>query len=1190
MDPSCSDLHPSSPSIRINNFCLPCLQITISSPTISPTLRRATLAHLFPISANPDQLFHRAPHLLPKFILQCLSAFQALAYPAERAFVTQIASLLVHLACALDRIASQHTFIRLVFAWAADTVVNAPCPTAVCALAEGLKLSQQKDAVLDAFGRAIQGRGAILIENIWQCVHQGFWNDVGSVVCSALRVEHVEGAKVLDAMIRKMSPRGQLECDSVFLKVVLALWEPSALMHCTVFVEVLKRALVAKHVDARRMVTAVIRMLCNVDGFAEWFCEREVFDYVVESVREVGEGRNEAILMRLAVDCMEAIVSPQPEGLELRWCYCLEVVFGVCGRVSEGESVEKAVKVICEGLRGAPVAAVSETALQAFLGLIMSLLMRRSQLEENADRRVDEEERTAAILSTGIKGLSMFLEKYRPSVQVIHSVLEICEASVRPRCLLPQVFALLSQTVQNLKNLANEVSKGKQMHEKNAIRVLAQRILFVIFSSWGEALENTVSIADNVTFDNETVEGIWHALDMFSNGLDPTFMILDSCSKSDRDAICAWCCKHFSPKTVFAVSKVTQELPFHIPPNVVPKTRKDAIRQYLWRITVDEDIEDTDALEDVPTTEDAFREDLVENACRPNSFALKALEKSIKYGCSDLLCNPGLTIEALSAGLQKLQLAWSSQSCSQSLRYLQSICYLCVRYGINFRELNIAQGVWEKVLREGDLVTSRRTDILVFCQFIRRGVVNWADVLAWDRLTKCFWLDGSTFAEKSNLLILTLVESVDASSSILHAVVNSSRPKQISNFLLDACEANKIGLDLIAALKNAGAMNVLRRMLEEIPIVLSDMSTLENICSSQQIQDNADKIIMLRIQSLVSILTPTIFGCECQPDWSLLRRVNETFILISTSKTQSRCAIQLQSAIMRWLIAVLKSTNGKEYCSYACQSDIASHVVQVLQSTAAGQWDPVWDELVSNAASFLVLLLQEDNISSKILNPLITRLLRDTTAWNRLLCYSSCLHTDCSFKVTNCSHLLNYILLRNSLRKTDRVAWCPKVQVLLSAAAFSANVLMREAALMVLGTIMELQSEMCSVTSAFSVHLGLSRCLFAKFCSPSTEPTGAAELRYLVGATYCGHADNYILEVEKEVAHRLELHKVRAEARGLLSPDTTSRILTALKNQVAHRIKTTKPSELVREHMPSKVMRKVEVLPGRNVVVLQTNC
>lgn len=1127
--------------------------------------------------------------MLPQFILQCLSAFEALHYPAERTFAIQIASLLVHLACALDHIASQYTLTRLVFAWAVDTVTNAPRPTAVCLIAEALKISQQKNVVLDALGRAVRGRGATLIENVLQCAHQGFWNDIGSIVCSVLRVEHVEATKVLDAIIKKMPPRGQLECDSVFLKVVLALWEPNALLHYTVFLEVVKRTLVAKQIDVRRLVTTVVCMLCNIDGFVEWFCEGEVFDYVVESVREVGEGRTETILMRLAVDCMEAIVSPQPEGLQLRWCYCLEVVFEVCGRVGEGEGVEKAMTVVCNGLHGAPVAAVSETALHTFLGLIMSVLTKKSQLEEDADMKLDVEERFTSIMNMGIESLSVFLGKHRPSVQLVHSVLEICEASVRPKCLLRRVFTLLAQVVQNLKNLAGEVSKEKEVHEGNALRILAQRILFVIFSSWGEALEDTVNVADGTTLEDETVEGLRCALEMFTSGLDPIFMSLGSCSKSDREAICAWCWRYFSPKIVFAVPNVAYKPPTLNSSNTVTKIRKDATRQYLWHITVDEEINEIDGLEDVPNTEDAFYEDLVKNACCPGSFAMKALERSTKYDCSDLLCAPNLIVKALSAGLQELEQAWSDQSCSQSLRYLRSICYLCFRYNLTLREFGVAHSVWEKVLLDGDLATSCRQDISVFCQFICRGVVNWADVIAWDRFTKDLWLGGNRFPERTYLLALTLVESVDASSSVLHAIANSSHPEQIADCLLDVCEANKVEPDLIVALENAGAIDILRCMLEEIPTVLSNISSPTRIDPTQRNEENLDTITMLRVQSLISILIPMVSKGGFQPNWSLLRLVNETFISLSASKAQNKHAIQLQATIMRWLISVLKTPNGREYSSYARQSEIASCAVQILQATIEEHWNQAEDELISNAASFLVLLLQDDNISSKGLNPMISKLLRDTAAWNRLLCYSSCLHSDSSFKITNCCHLLNCILLRNSLRKTDRVAWCPRVQVLLSAAAFSANALMREAALTVFGTIMELQVATCSVTNAFSMHLALSQYLFTKFCSPSTELASVVEIRYLVGATYCGHADDYILEVEKKVAHWLELLKIKPSATGAQLPDSMHRILTALKNQVVHRIQNTKSSEPRREHMPSKLMGRAEVLHGRNAVALQSN-
>lgn len=1075
------------------------------------------------------------------------------------------------------------------FAWAVDAIVDTPRPTAVCVIAEALKLSQWKEVILDALKKAIDGRGTALTENILQCVHHGFWNDVASVICSILHLQQVKATRVLNPLIKSMPPRAQLECDSAFLEIASVLRERAALMRCTIFLEVVKRTLMTKHLAMRQLVTKVVCAFCSVEGFAEWFCEGEVFDYVVESMREVGEGRNETLLMRLAVGCLEAIVSAQPKGLQFRWCYCLESVFIVCGRMSGAEGIQKAMKVFCEGLEGAPVASVSEVALQALLAFIMSLLPKVCPSDSITDAKVEEKEMFTTSFNKGIEGLITFLGKYRPSVQVVHSVLAICEASVTPKNLRPRVFALLTQVVQNLKNLANEALQEKGDHEKNVVQGLAQRLLFVIFGCWGEALENTLDSMDTVSSEDETVEGLLHLLNMFSNGLDPVFVALGSCDKNDRDAICAWCWRYFPPRTAFAIPAVTNPTIFHGSARSLTDTREEVIRQYLWCITMDRPVDRTTAFEEIPTTEAEFLEDIVKMASCPTSFTMKILEKGITFDCLSLLGGPGLIVKALSAGLCELQSNWSKEACSQSLRYLQSISRMCIQCTAAFQELDVPQNVWERVIAGEDLFASGCWDVLVFCLFLRRGVRDNTDTLAWEKLTENLSVIDSRFLENSRPLAMTCIENADASTSILYAIANSSHPRRISNFMLDISDANNIGSDLVISLQNAGVMDILRDLLEEILRMLSDASSTEHFGSVQQNQNNAYTTILLRIRSLISIISPTSFGYDFQTKWSILRLVTQTFMSLSTSTCYSTFAIQLQSALLKWLIIILKSSKGKEYCSYACQSGIASHIIQRLQRVLEECWDFFRDEFISIAASFLVLLLQDDNHCSKILNPLVIKLLRDATAWDQLLCYSSYLHTDSSFKITNSCHLLNCILLRNSLRKTDRIAWCPRVHISLSAAAFSANTLVREAALATLGTVMELQPEKCSATDAFTMHLMLSRHLVTKFCLFRTEPMSAVELRYLISAVNCGHADDYILEIEKEVVCRSELIEKSKERSSLFNKSSHCHLI-ALRAQIMHRSKGAASTEPSREYMPSKLIRKAEVLLSRNAVVLRSVC
>lgn len=992
--------------------------------------------------------------------------------------------------------------------------------------------------MLHSLNSAVSGRAAAFLVRVLAILPtaDGMFHDVGEVVCVVLVAadwQEVDFTAVVDAVANAMPQRRMPEADHLFLGVVYVLLQRSSessprvvgeltktLMKSEQFLDVVKSSVLSDDVGILKKVTDIVAVLCReCSEIAEQFCDCGVFEYIVESIRSVSQSDGNLCVEKknklcLSVESVAAMVVQNPKGLTQKWCYCLDVIVSVCEHLSEEPHAQMITEVLGHAFRHAALPLFTDELIDKFVAFEMMLCTRMLQsVTRNSNGKEMECGGNGAshyegVVTCGIESLTQLFTRYRPSCETIHSVLRVCEGATQPESPLPCIFALLVQLVNHFISFyqARESEEAIGIH---TLQSLGQRLLFIVFDLWTRALEGSVEDTQTILHVFKSLDGFLSAMDMFSIALSPVFVASGSCSSEDQKGMRSWCWKYFPPRNIWYMCAEFDRLRHKEEVDAKQIEKRLSVRRYLWSISGSGGPPHSDKPATIDTTEDTYLESLAHGLKNSDNFPIALFEMGMEMDSLDGLCSPDLLAEALCTRLQHL---FSAENQEASLQALRGISFLCCRYGLQFRLLEILPNSLDMVFQAEGFSISNSRDFDIFQQTVLRGRTSLADVLAWNRFAECIQnFDIASLPQETAVWVM-LCEHTQTVSSVTYALSKSEFPQNISSCLLDMFEVHATPSRLLSSFEKAGVADLLCGLLKSLPRRISTTPQSE----TTEIGDFAEH---RRVSCFIAILSQGGFLAGSRANWNLLRLVCETFSRETVKLDGPSDVFSFLYSLIRCLIAIHVNTKDGIVRSIIHQNGVAAQLVRVLRFSSGTSLSQ--DQVTSAAACLLVLIL-EDTDSGKeptALNPILIELLQDLSTWERVLCsFPMSSGGDRCCKVTNCCFLLDSLLKRTSVAKEKRLTVCSRRVILpLTRAASSSDVLLEEAALRVLITMIEMNTSQFEGSSSLCLLRRVATRNVMKLCSTTARTVFDFEIAYARVAVLCGHADNELHELEKAV-------------------------------------------------------------------------
>lgn len=993
---------------------------------------------------------------------------------------------------------------------------------------------------------AVRGRAAAFEMRVFAMLPaaDGMFHNVGEVVCAMLVAvdwEEVDCAALVDAVANAMPQRRMPEADRLFLDVVYVLLERSVeiasrvgcevvalantLMKCGQFVDVVKSSVLSEEIGTLERVTKIVATLCHEClEIAELFCACGVFEYIVESIRSVGQGDGSLSVEKknklfLSVESVAAIVIQKPKGLTEKWCYCLDVIVSVCEHLSEGPQAQMITDILGHAFKHAAPPIFTDELIDKFVAFEMMLCTRMLQrvMRNSNGKKMECGGDTAfhyeSVVTHGIESLTMLFTRYRPSLETIHSVLRICEGASQPKSPWPCMFAFMVQLVNHFisiyKARASEEAIGIP-----ALQILGQRLLFIMFDLWARALEGSVEDTQTTLHVFKSVDGFLSAMDMFSVALSPVFISSGSCSNDDQKGMRSWCWKYFPPKIIWYIYAEFDRLTGMEKADVKQIEMRLSVRRYLWSISGSGEPPHSDRLTTVETTEDTYLEGLARGPKNSDSCAITLFEMGMEFDALDGLCSPDLLAEALCTRLGLLFSTQNQEASFQALKTVRGISFICCRFGLQFRMLEMPPNTLEMAFRAEQFSISNSRDFDIFQQTVLRGRTSLADVLAWNSFAEYIQnFETASLPQESEVWTM-LCEHTQTVTSVTYALSKSTLPENISSCLLGMFEGHEIPCRLVSSFEKAGVADLLCGLVKSLPRQIFPTS------QSKTAEVGEDYFAEhRRVSCFIAVLSGGGFLAGSRTNWNLLSLVCEAFGRETVSLEGPSDVLSLLFSLIRCLIAILVSTRDGKVRSYMHQNGVTAQLVRVLRFWSGSSLS---QDMVTSAAACLLVLVVGPTDSAEVipaLNPILSELLQDLSTWERVLCsFPMSSGGDRCCKVTNCCFLLDSLLKRTSLSKEKRLAVSSRRVILpLTRAASSSDALLEEAALRVLKTMIEMNPSQFEGSSSLCLLRRLATHNVTKLCSSTARKLSDFEIAYARVAVLCGHADNELHELEKTV-------------------------------------------------------------------------
>lgn len=1205
MQASCPALHPRTPSLSLSlptPSCLPCLLSQIRTPTLIPTIRRAALSLLRALAASPEQLLHRAPRLAPDILLDLIRTLSTLSDRRDDHLANDVRTVITELAVALDLAAGDphepssksYALFELVATHTIDIVMEAfprhraqhaySARQSVLLLSALLRAARthadlNHGKLLHSVAGAVQGKAMQFGQRLLHMLQAAddMFPDVDIVFCSVLTAtdwREVDCQAIVMAVVDALPHRRLALAERMLLDVVCALWQraeesgcdiqdamtesATLLMTCEQFVDVMKRSLLSEDPETSVRTSKIIKAFCSLNTeIPEQFCSSGVFDYVVESIREItldndSLSAEQKRKLSNAIHAIAAISTHKPKCLHPKWCYSFDVILSACEHTCDEEQAHLITVIIGCAFENAPVLVFTDETIDKFISFEMTLFAKFCEnvlREEASGNRIGpmEWKPVKDTIAEGLTHLTKLLNRYQPSTRALHSILRICEGFAQSRAHVPSVFDLITQLVGHFR-LLNSSQDSIPSTETEATRHLGQRILFIIFDTWARTVEAIIEELSDPLPMFENCSDFCSFLDMLATALNPFFIEYGCCSSEDREEMSSWCWQYFPPNTVWHIFSELEGANAQELHNISRESWLATMRTYLWRISSAKDIPDSAIANSIGLNEDTYLLSIANVPSVPEDPAMMLLQRAIQLQNVSGICVPDLVASALCRRLRHFLAMEHELESLSILEAVRGVAHICVECKLDFMLMDMPADALVKAFESESLSFSNSEDMNIFRQTILRPRHNSADVLAWDRFSSfCQALDTQN-PPCTDMVWSVLCESANAVESVCYALTNSMYPQNFADFLLDMFDDRGSNMNITKALDKAGAANMVSNLLQSLPNSLSTTFVTEDFENGNDLVENRT-----RVTCLLQVLSRAgFFSGACSP-WALTRHISETIRNETTRKEKSTETFAMLSALLRCLIDSVATSKESRTIAYLHQSGLTTELIHLLRSS--GEMSLFRDQTASLAASLLVLILKQNPTTHRAMTSTKTfaEFICDLSSWERLLCsFPMTAGGDRFCKVTNSCVLLDHVLQSKHIEKEIRsVLFSKRIIIPLTRAGSTSDALLETAATKVLITMMDTDPDYFSGPFTLTLFRVLCMRNLKKLHFTKRDELSWIELEFARMSVSCGYADGALDELEESLRKTYSVDNKDAASR--VEPLGISSELSSLTREISNR-------------------------------------
>ena len=733
-----------------------------------------------------------------------------------------------------------------------------------------------------------------------------------------------QSKKLLRAASSILRTPRDVDADRIFMAVVAHVLDtdPDALLEFEAFVVVLKTAFMSSFLDLRKAAAHIIVIISDKPSHLKRLEEASIFEYIVESLRITESSGSDLKFLLYSITALSALAQKQASQ---KWVYSLDVVLSVAPYL--GSSVHELRPVVCAALQNAPVPLFSSSLIDSVVSFTIQMLTH---------------EREAVSV---IESLTSLLERLRPNVKSLHSVIGIVEITMISREYAKCSLALVNVLGQHFISMAMQADSA--VMREDAIGA-GRRLCSIAFKTWGPDENDVMEFVEVSKSENPyPCNVIISVMMMRTTMMDETFVRIGAYDIEDWSKIVLWCWQTLPPRVVFACCR-------HYYENV--QVTESAAR-YCQRISAESPSDDMPSSATFQVTEQSFLDALAAPGGN-NGFpgAIKLVLRSVELDLLENICQPELVLEAL----QRLLAVYMSSSFSQSTNdqhvnianALKLITRVCSQYKLAFPKLEIPDLAFSQVFVSSDPFFSCEGNSLLFFSIVNANQRTFADVAAWelfaDKYIKSLHLQKSlTNVEEQ------IVGNDVCLESAVYAITKAKDPVAIAECVVAIVGRNgRASANLTSILEKMEVFSTSCQLFRDIETELSqhDSSTGEHAQSRHGQLQLKMKAGIGQLMLLTSA-APMLDAPRCI---ALTRAICDVIVCGVATHHPTRTSNMLLTAALEYLVALGSHwTSENPTRRYLCQSGVADALLRILG--CLGGENRMQNRLAAVACSFLKL-------------------------------------------------------------------------------------------------------------------------------------------------------------------------------------------------------------------------------------------
>lgn len=978
---NCDTVHPLDSPVHISIspncvICVPCILHTVSRHELIPSVRQAALAELFPLISNSSNLESIGISVLSTLQARLLQIL--LSEKSKTPLTNQLIQFITHICQKYNATSTSPVeHLQQLFESLIDAVFSNHQQHVIPLIASLLSLPK-KPAFIDQFRIALSTRAFQFVSKLLsQPMSEQDWPAVSKVISQAVASYPSEFAsnKIFPLIDAQVSPRRNVEPDLAYLSIVQTILKSMPTNRAASYLTlpnrpcfiILKKSIISSDNSASSMALSIVAKLALVSSAASALCENGIIDYMFETLRRKPPNL-------LTLNALASIAKSNPQLLVTKWTFALDAFMSVSECVTSDYIPEFLAVMRCS-FETAPLPVFSVQVVQQTVGFIMRLFLQLSRVDG-----VNAQHQIAPLLDEGVHCLVTLLARYDLSIDGIYNVLLVCNAGSDLTCMFFSSIHLFIACIKHFQRLVSlQNADGNQEGHSDMLRQLGKHMVNTVLYSWarlftGELESNTAAL--NLL---GSTKNIVLVMQMFVAALDAVFVLENCISWDEHLEIRKWCWCNLPIRTVFSFPQK----------DPIREDFEISLRNYIASLIVTERGTCKVDKNDIPTNERAFLRELANDRRLSQSLSFQIFQSGLKFGNLGVVCRPDLILYSLTSRLINLS-SCINESDSRSIHgieILRGISVVCSIHRMVFPSQCLHGDVVAMVV-EGIAKIRDDTDFDLFCKLICADIPKAQFRFLWETLVKTSETTTLTaFVEGWNAKLCDLlISNPKASSGLIQALLHSSIPHRISDYIGQASTTYQGKQNLVMALYKQGASHHAVKTLTQVQGCWKDKNLSSNIRSEAwKVHTEKYSTDCLRVCSLLDLLTlcDTVQGSIFS--WELLHAFRDSLPDNNEFEQEAHIAA-LHTSILRYLIFIAQSTEDQKVLSYISQRKIISHCTSVLKRALhlVCPLSQQTEEILSFISCFLVSFLKNES-SQKNVYSAMRRQLPDVQIWDNLL-------------------------------------------------------------------------------------------------------------------------------------------------------------------------------------------------------------